>query len=308
MSRRAAVSSDDSLELLLDTICNTFAAVIFISMLAALLAQNSAPPEASDEEISSSVTQVLQTEREIIDAQNQKATLERLLSQQSKLLGQFSSDESRSLAIQIQQNMEDHLQSQSMKTSMAQSMTDSEKQSLELEQQMQQLQKELKEQQRTQKNAENNLRNLETSAGHVAEVRRVHETTKYPFVFALDNGRLYAVHETTVPNPTMYDLGFNRIHCDVIEEPTKTTIRPRKSAGILLRNSLSAKDDAKALLATMSKNFIVKLFVAKDSFPEFLSVKEALNDLNLEYALEPMPQEDVELFLSDKVQDRTFVQ
>jgi hypothetical protein len=94
----------------------------------------------------------------------------------------------------------------------------------------------------------------------------------------------------------------------VIEEPNKTTIRSRKSAGILLRNSLSAKDDSKALLATMSKNFIAKLFVARDSFQEFLLVKEALNDLNIEYALEPMSDEDVELFHIDKVQDRTFVQ
>ncbi len=55
MSRRQMISSDDSLELLLDTICNTFGAVIFISILASILAQNSAPESASPEETSAAI-------------------------------------------------------------------------------------------------------------------------------------------------------------------------------------------------------------------------------------------------------------
>ena len=58
----------------------------------------------------------------------------------------------------------------------------------------------------------------------------------------------------------------------------------------------------------VSKSFVVRLFVAKDSFTEFLPVKEALTELGLEYALEIMPGEDVELVLTDRTQDRTFVQ
>ena len=42
MRKRASSDTLDSLELLLDTICNTFGAVIFISMLLAVLVTNSA--------------------------------------------------------------------------------------------------------------------------------------------------------------------------------------------------------------------------------------------------------------------------
>ena len=48
--------------------------------------------------------------------------------------------------------------------------------------------------------------------------------------------------------------------------------------------------------------------MACSGFAEFLPVKEALTELGLEYALETMPGEDVELVLTDKTQDRTYVQ
>jgi hypothetical protein len=48
--------------------------------------------------------------------------------------------------------------------------------------------------------------------------------------------------------------------------------------------------------------------VARDSFTEFHQIKEVLRELQLEYSLQITTGDDVELFLSEKVQDRTFVQ
>ena len=101
---------------------------------------------------------------------------------------------------------------------------------------------------------------------------------------------------------------LNHDDCEVLEVAGVTTIRPLKTAGLPIRGMTSAQKDVKAKLAVVGKQFVVRLFVAKDSFGEFLPVKEAMTELGLEYALEIMPGEDVELFLSDKVQDRTFVQ
>ena len=141
-----------------------------------------------------------------------------------------------------------------------------------------------------------------------AEIRRVHETTKFGFTFALDNGRFYSVHTSENQNANELNLMLNHDDCEVLEVAGVTTIRPLKTAGLPIRGMTSAQKDVKAKLAVVGKQFVVRLFVAKDSFGEFLPVKEAMTELGLEYALEIMPGEDVELFLSDKVQDRTFVQ
>ncbi|MCX7386626.1 MAG: hypothetical protein NTX48_08175 [Planctomycetales bacterium] len=308
MSRRPMVSPDDSLELLLDTICNTFATVIFISMLASILAQNSAPAAASATETQSAIDETHARQRELSELNRRQNALQSQLAQQSDLIERFSSDESVALAMQIHQDSESQAKMSSQKVETADAIITSERDRLQLEQAVQEQLKLLQDEQMRQTEGENNLRNLQTSAGHTAEVRRVHETTKFGFTFALDNGRLYSVHTSDDKSPTMMNLMIDRDDCEVTEAAGITAIRPLKNAGTPIRNSPTAQRDAKGKLSMVNKNFVVRLFVAKDSFAEFLPVKEALTELGLEYSLEIMPGEDVELLLTDKTQDRTFVQ
>lgn len=308
MSRRPMVSPDDSLELLLDTICNTFATVIFISMLAAILAQNSAPAAASATETQSAIDETHARQRELSELSRRQNALQSQLAQQNDLIGRFSSDESVALAMQIHQDSESQAKMSSQKVETADAIVTAERDRLQLEQAVQELLKKMQDEQIRQTEGENKLRDLQTNAGHTAEVRRVHETTKFGFTFALDNGRLYSVHTSDDKNGSIMNLMINHEDCDVTEVAGITAIRPLKNAGTPLRKNPTAQRDAKAKLSAVSKNFVVRLFVAKDSFAEFLPVKEALTELGLEYSLEIMPGEDVELVLTDKTQDRTFVQ
>ena len=308
MSRRQMISTDDSLELLLDTICNTFGAVIFISILASILAQNSAPDSASPEETTAAIEETYTRQRELSELRRRQQTMESQLAQQEELIRRFSNEESVSLAMQIHQDAQLQAKMSAQKTHAADAIEVTERERLQLERAMQERLKELNEAKSRQTEAANNLRDIETDHGHTAEVRRVHETTKFGFTFALDNGRLYSVHTSEDQNANDMDLMINRDDCEVLEVRGVTTIRPLKTAGLPIRGIVSAQQDAKSKLAVVGKQFVVRLFVAKDSFAEFLPVKEAMTGLGLEYALEIMPGDDVELFLSDKVQDRTFVQ
>ncbi len=308
MSRRQTISPDDSLELLLDTICNTFATVIFISMMASILAQNSNPADASPQETTEAINETFTRQRELSDLRQKQDTLQQQLAQQEELIRRFSSEESVSLAIQIHQDSDSQARMSAQKTETADAIVLAEREQLILEHALQEQLKQLKEEQARFDEATNNLRNLNTTAGHTAEIRRVHETTKFGFTFALDNGRFYAIHTSDDQDSSLMNLMINRDDCEVVEVLGVTTIRPLKNAGVLIRGSASAQLDAKAKLAGVSKQFIVRLFVAKDSFAEFLPVKEALTELGLEYALEIMPGEDVALILTDRVTDRTFVQ
>ena len=82
-----------------------------------------------------------------------------------------------------------------------------------------------------------------------AEIRRVHETTKFGFTFALDNGRFYSVHTSANQNSNELNLMLNHDDCEVLEVAGVTTIRPLKTAGLPIRGMTSAQKDVKAKLA-----------------------------------------------------------
>ncbi len=308
MSRSGIVTTDDSLELLLDTICNTFGAVVFISILASVLAQNSAPRPVTPEETDVAIEVTFAQQRKLAELQQQTALLETQLQQQENLLERFSSPEALTLAQQLLQDTTSHAELTAQKTQAVEAMVLTERQQLELERILQNQLSQIEQRQQEQKDAENDLRNLDTLEGHTAEVRRVHETTKFGFTFALDNGRLYAVHVSDDPRSDLMSISINRNHCTVTEVAGTTTIRPIANGGILLRDAADAEQLARSELQVVNQRFIIRLFVARDSFAEYLPVKEAMVDLGLEYSIEVMEGDDVELTLTDRVQERTFVQ
>ncbi len=308
MSRSGIVTTDDSLELLLDTICNTFGAVVFISILASVLAQNSAPRPVTPEETDVAIEVTFAQQRKLAELQQQTALLETQLQQQENLLERFSSPEALTLAQQLLQDTTSHAELTAQKTQAVEAMVLTERQQLELERILQNQLSQIEQRQQEQQDAENDLRNLDTLEGHTAEVRRVHETTKFGFTFALDNGRLYAVHVSDDPRSDLMSISINRNHCTVTEVAGTTTIRPIANGGILLRDAADAEQLARSELQVVNQRFIIRLFVARDSFAEYLPVKEAMVDLGLEYSIEVMEGDDVELTLTDRVQERTFVQ
>lgn len=241
MSRRPFISADDSLELLLDTICNTFATVIFISMLASIMAQKSATSTASSEQTAQAIKETFPRQRELAELQQRQHVLQQQLAQQAELLRRFASTESVEIAMQIHQDSESQAKLSSQKTQAAESIVLTERERLQLEQSVQQLLEQLEAEQKRQQQTENDLRDLQTKNGHTAEVRRVHETSKFGFTFALDNGRLYSVHTSDDPDSDVMNLTLNRDECDVLENAGQTIIKPQPTAGLLIRGSVLGK-------------------------------------------------------------------
>lgn len=308
MSRRPHVSPDDSLELLLDTICNTFATVIFISMLASIMAQNVAPQSATAAEITESIESLaaLQAEADELTAERQQ--LETELARQSSLLGQFASSESLQLAADLRQTLADHTTLLQQNSAAASERLLSEKQRLEAEKTLARLLTEQQQQQASFADAQSIVRELETRRGQEAVIRRVHETDKFPLAFALDNGRLYAVHLLAANASSPTDILLNRTDCQITENGGVTTVSMKPAAGTLIHNTANAEEQARLKFAHVPDSCVVQLFVARDSFADFLPVRQALRSLQVEYSLQIMPGDDVELTLSENVRQKTFVQ
>lgn len=308
MSRRAHLAPDDSLELLLDTICNTFATVIFISMLASLLAQNSAPQNMNAAEVAAATQAVAQLELDAEQLADRRAALERELAQQSALLDRFASSETLQLATAVRNLLSEHTQLLADSNAAAEDLLQTEQQQLELEQSLARLREELQRQQQDHQAAASELSELETHQGREAVIRRVHETDKFALTYALDNGRLYSVHTLSGPGSDVTDVTINRTDCLVMEQNGRTEITMIPTAGVAIRDNADAREQARQRFRNVGSSFVVRLFVARDSFAEFHQIKEVLRELQLEYSLQITTGDDVELFLSEKVQDRTFVQ
>jgi hypothetical protein len=308
--RRRSSDGDEfgSLELLLDTICNTFATVIFISMLASLLAQNSAPQTMNAAEVAAATQAVAQLELDAEQLADRRAALERELAQQSALLDRFASSETLQLATAVRNLLSEHSQLLADSNAAAEDLLQTEQQQLELEQSLARLREELQRQQQDHQAAASELSELETRQGREAVIRRVHETDKFALTYALDNGRLYSVHTLSGPGSDVTDVTINRTDCLVTERNGRTEITMKPAAGVAIRDNADAREQARQRFRNVGSSFVVRLFVARDSFTEFHQIKEVLRELQLEYSLQITTGDDVELFLSEKVQDRTFVQ
>jgi len=312
MSRRAHLAPDDSLELLLDTICNTFATVIFISMLASLLAQNSAPQAMNVAEAAAATQAVAQLELDAEQLADRRAALERELAQQSAqqsaLLDRFASSDTLQLATAVRNLLSEHSRLLADSNLAAENLLQTEQQQLELEQSLARLREELQRQQQDHQAVASELSELETRQGREAVIRRVHETDKFALTYALDNGRLYSVHTLSGPANDVTEVIINRTDCLVMEQNGRTEITMIPTAGVAIRDNADAREQARQRFRSVGSSFVVRLFVARDSFTEFHQIKEVLRELQLEYSLQITTGDDVELFLSEKVQDRTFVQ
>lgn len=93
MSRRATIGANDSLELLLDTMCNAFGGIMFIAMLLAVLCEHT---EVRQTETTSEAARRQQARRELVEAQINR--LEHDLNRQNHLIEQTLGDGEDSIA------------------------------------------------------------------------------------------------------------------------------------------------------------------------------------------------------------------
>jgi len=117
-SRRRKMSEGDSLDLLLDTICNMFGGIVFISLLVVLLLQNSENVSASrDQEIAPKDIELLK--EDLIQTQTELERLQLARRQQLEFLSKYVPDDLHqrlnNLETLTEQNIELEQQSQDLR-------------------------------------------------------------------------------------------------------------------------------------------------------------------------------------------------
>jgi|GEM_PF-1125418 len=284
--RNSRAKNGDSLDLLLDTICNTFGGIVFISLLVVILANMTGQDAAVQPPDQASQSRLVALRRELDAARDRLQRMQSVVRQQQQIKGEFTSRESVRLARE--------LRTQRMQVSALVGNNGSVLARVaELQAQTNTIAKELADQ-RTAITA--TAKQLQTISRRLTrEVSRRTRDVKLPTVSRWNGD----VANTVLKNGTLCFLqipsnGFlawNPRESRTVKEMGATIIDPVTSAGLKISKS-SAADSAlnDKLSAFDSGKHLIRVWVTPDSYGEFAAVREALVRNKFRYEIRPLPQ------------------
>ena len=290
MSRRRRTSINaSSLDLFLDTICNAFGGIMFLSILISVLAKmqdTRASSKPSNESIQQS------------DADEFSRKLKELQSDRSRILATIDSLETLSVGAdqsevielkertrQARRRLDLAVAGQSL---MSLKLSEIQVDATNLKQESVELEEKLVAAQAAYLDKAKAVDDALDSRVQKTELPSVRATNKGNLLFAMRYGKLYLISDTA------HRLSGNYYapHAIVTKTPFSTEVKPRKEAGW----DLSVAEDVSQLEAALANepphNTFLSVAVWPDSFKEFARLKE--NCLRLGYDYQLLPLNDVE--------------
>ena len=298
MSKRRSTATSDSLDLLLDTICNTFGAVIFISILVSVLVGQAV--DGDDQSLGAVEAAMFVRERQenITAARARLQTLNIQFDQQNRIINSLSTDTSRELASEILQASSNQLQLSQQRVTAVDRVTTLQGESLVLTRELEQQAEELKKTQQENVELKALLERTIDHKSRTAKITRLRRTTKQSVVFMLHQQRLF---RAVTPDGDIDDK-------DCLENMRLQTlvITPRPGAGVAV-NLTNEPVVAKAFNGIRKNDHFVRLFVSRDSFAEFQPLRNLLIRLGFEYEIILFSEGKAELYLAPS-ETESFVQ
>lgn len=267
-----------SLDLLLDTICNTFGGIIFIAILTAILLQLSGKA-ATQAPIAPAEADPLQQ----ASAAAERDSLERALRQQDALLGRFDVDTARQELLQLQsvQQSNDRLSA------------DNHARAAEIDR----LQAEGDQAAR---HAAADEKQLAVAIARIAQLEQQAEKEKKAHSREARLPRLHGTRKREVPlflvqNRISLLIQPNRLRSinhddfDVADEGAGHAIRPKPGHGTAIADEKQSREQLGELIAGFDKdNEYLAVFVTPDSFEVFGAVRSVMIEKGFEYRLVPL--------------------
>lgn len=284
----------DSLDFLLDIMCNFFACALFIALLTALLAgdgvktKNPEPKSDTEELIDEQMSRLLHDKAKIIDILRSNQEKERNLASQitPQMLRELSSLESKNNALQEKY---DYLVEDLAAPSDIQALQEKLKQDLEKQRQLrvkldnniESLQSEIKRLNQRLMALDEQLRKITENKNRVVRFPRETQDQSRQWKYVIvKEGQLYPVYKDRYE----YDLNFVSVETKN-ELPLGLSlydiVRPISGTGI------SSNKDARKYFGQLNNSTEYPVFfVYPDSFTEFLNLKELAIEEGLDYGLQ----------------------
>lgn len=286
MSRRAAPSGD-SLDLLLDTICNTFGGILFIAMLVVILT-NQMSRESSPTEPTAQSSRALRTMRGQLSESDAKLTkLRQAVRQKEDLERQFADPDSRELLTTLHELDDDTTSMITDRNEKLANVAESQAELIDSAREFERLTQLLAEAQLRLEQEKRVLQNETALRSRTSQTPKQRATQKTPVAYFLKAGRLCAVakkDENGTPVPNEDEVRF-------VEDPVNGKyVEPIENAGLPIAVDGSNSDQiAEKLSAFEKERNYLSILVYKDSFANFESLKNEMIRSGFEYQLVPLP-------------------
>jgi len=284
MARRKR-SEGSSLDLFLDTICNAFGGIMFISILISILIQmRGNEPDNPGRDKGLSEAEAIQKQTQLSELQSKSEILAQSIAERERLL--FNEDTAEVSELQakrdaIRKQLEDMQKvQQSLLGESAKKDQEFQKTEEELKNFEQRLQDARVAVSERSKELDDALDATETST----TLPKVISTLKGNLLFGIRYGKVYLVSDVQGGNAN----GVNTKHVNAVSTPLGIRVTLRQDAGWTL-----ATADAKAELQKLMNNHppaatFFSIAVWPDSFEEFLKWKEILIQEGYDYDLNPI--------------------
>lgn len=284
---RGRSTSGDSLDLLLDTICNTFGGVVFIAVLVALLLQTRGELPSGQQDGPSSTDNVETLQHQLGTLRAQSRRLEESKQGQERLLQRLAPEEFQSLLQQRNRTVARRDRLRSQRGQLRERIAEHKRRLQAVESKLHRLKTEFN---RTQ-------RESETLRSRLAEAQQPRERTirlpiaqrprgKRELGVILRYGRMYVWHRY---GPQGTRLGLNTEEFAVVGETDLGILTtPKPGAGA----PLDGRPESEAGIRRRLKRFdpeqwYITIVVRPDSFEEFGFLRDILIDLGYRYRLMP---------------------
>lgn len=292
MARRRS-AKQDSLELLLDTICNTFGGVLFIAILVVLLLQQTGPGTESSIPNGKVLSAV-----EMLDLTNRFEALTAELSRlrenhesQNEVIRSFATEDVRALLIERDRVTQSQNELQEEVDQLMLRRAELSVQVEELSRSNDEVPDQLNEAKARQKQLSAKLDEIKQSKVKELRLPVLEASTHVQVGMVMKYGRLYLWHTTD----SFVRTGVNENHFVAVgnDESAATITIPHPLRGIELDESPRTRAEIRKLLEKISpQTFDLAIIVRPDSFDEFRYVRDAIVDLGFKYSLFPTGESD----------------
>jgi NACalpha-BTF3-like transcription factor len=286
MSRRPATS--DSLDLLLDTICNTFGGVLLIAMLVIILVNLTGEQSSRVPANAAARDQLTQAQRELSIAQTELDRLRRASQETAELEWLLSNPQIKSFVSQADsqqttlgatsaaraENLQDASQTQEKANELAASLQALDEALVAVKQQLQTVDQQLQSE-----------RKLRTRTVNLPKQKT---TNKQQVAFLLREGKLYGYMRMGAGGQPERDVADTQI----VSSGAGTFLEPQAGGG----TPVSVGDPLGAVTQKLTgwdaNQFFIAIIVWPDSFEHFMTVRQILVERGLEYQLIPLPERE----------------
>ena len=288
-SRRRSKINASSLDLFLDTICNAFGGIMFLSILIAVLAQlrdSQQSTEPVDEALSQSEVDDFSHKLDELQSERQRvlATIESL----EKLREDPNQSEVLELKKQVRQAnlmLDQAIAEQSdvtLKLSEVQlEVTNRKREAVELEEKLVAARAAYLDKAKA-------IEEALASHEQKTEIPVNRESNKANLLFAMRYGKLYLISDANDPASSNY----NTNHAIITKTASTTELKPRKEAGWDLAVPTNVSQLEVAIANRSPNDTFLSVAVWPDSFKEFARFKEICLRIGYDYQLVPLSEID----------------